>query len=1266
MAKKTYAERLAEVKASSKLSSKSTSATLQNQIDNYKTRLTASGVDPTKATDTRNPLEKMLNLRQDQNAIFDVFELINRPQQALFNTIDAAQTGKDKSDAFIAGLSGDQTTSGGKLFRNTGIGNDDKVTWNPGTWKNSIDDILGFGADVLLDPADLIPINTVGKVSKLVGKNSRAIKTIGDSLEELSKSNKLVSIAGDVLPTKADDLVQALAKGKVGMLDEAGNVVDAAKKLNISDSVLKTIETGKDTTTLTDAVFKGGVAGGKKVLKTGDNAFSSILSKMDNKALENSGKATKKAAVYEDTKTALKSIFNSNNRISKRALKKFAQDKGISQIATDELMGLNKTLDNQLSAAVESTGLERKTINKEITKYLSQKQANLFPTKTIDNIIAEQSSDLAQNLSIPTIYKTVDGTSIKEMFKKTIGNEKLYKDYITESDGYLHLTDDGLAYLKKISEDPLKSDFFTATYNNIGTSENLNKLADDIRSKIETKGYKPNSFDNLILKQEVDLADNADLLSKHPEIKAIADENYFAKAKKIVDDDTGLKLQKKNGEVYSDVDYMHRSQSDELQKYRKLINETKPSSMLNIKDPSLKKVAGESTSRFMNVGFYNDIGADLVKRVPASEMSRGLREAITNGKLQEEFSSNVLDFAHNYRADSVNAKILNDMLVTPLKEDSQVLYKVMDERNALDKTRYKLDQAVQRLDAGEPLDNLLNGIDIKDTSRDNLATMLDDATAKVAEFDTKEAPTLFKDSIIIPDRVMNKTSTFAKSTPGYTRVDIKTLQTKINRLLSYDGSGLDKKTIEKISSQFNSGKYYSEAAYLDSRVANMINLVDADSASEMFGSIMNVIDSVNSLFKMGKLLSPAYNARNVTGGALNMMIAGVPPSKIWSTYKYGIITSKNAKKAIELIKNGTPIEKLPDNLGEAYQTYRRFLEYGFGEQTATKLYGLEKVTAEQNTTTLPGILGKGEQGVKAVNKANANMNSFMDNASRLGIMKYFDDNPQKLYDLGVDNAGDAIRKIAFDPDDLSTTESNVMRKIIPFYTFTKKNLAFQLDNLPNNVTKYYKLQKAVDSTWTANGVDKKDLQEYQRNGTIIPLPLIGGDDIAYFKLNLPSSDVYEWLSNPVERGVSSTSPIIKYGYEKATGKNVFTGRDIEDYKGQKATNSFSDLPFNLGTKKNEWLAGQIGLDTPIRSVMGAVNLATSSDKKAAFGDFLGITGSKNVDSFALNNQYKELNALQDYIKLSSANGTPIETMAELENRNIDVDSIKAKIQALIK
>ena len=93
-------------------SKKSTTQLSKNNklINNRLARLEAGGVDTTSALDDRTALEKLLNLRQNQGAFRDVFEVLGRPQQALFSGWKASQEGKDIKEAALSGLKGKDYT----------------------------------------------------------------------------------------------------------------------------------------------------------------------------------------------------------------------------------------------------------------------------------------------------------------------------------------------------------------------------------------------------------------------------------------------------------------------------------------------------------------------------------------------------------------------------------------------------------------------------------------------------------------------------------------------------------------------------------------------------------------------------------------------------------------------------------------------------------------------------------------------------------------------------------------------------------------------------------------------------------------------------------------------------------------------------------------------------------------------------------------------------------------------------------------------------
>ena len=106
------------VKMPTSTSSSSYKTNMQKSVDNYKKRLRAVGVDAEDTTDKRNAIEKLLNLKEDQNVLFDIFEALNRPQNALFTGIDYAANGGKFGEGFLEGFAGNDETTGKDLLVN--------------------------------------------------------------------------------------------------------------------------------------------------------------------------------------------------------------------------------------------------------------------------------------------------------------------------------------------------------------------------------------------------------------------------------------------------------------------------------------------------------------------------------------------------------------------------------------------------------------------------------------------------------------------------------------------------------------------------------------------------------------------------------------------------------------------------------------------------------------------------------------------------------------------------------------------------------------------------------------------------------------------------------------------------------------------------------------------------------------------------------------------------------------------------------------------
>ena len=189
---------------------------LQSQVNNLKARLEAGGVKNPKVDD-RNALERWLNLEQDQGLIGDVFELLGRPQQALFTGIKNSQEGGSFLEGMKEGITGKEDTEFKEVLMNTGAFEDEKGKLN-------LVDALGFAGDVLLDPLDLALIPVTGGASVAVG----AVDTAGDAAKatkSLKSVNDLLFEGAGKVAKKGSKIADTGIEKGLKKLDEARGVI---------------------------------------------------------------------------------------------------------------------------------------------------------------------------------------------------------------------------------------------------------------------------------------------------------------------------------------------------------------------------------------------------------------------------------------------------------------------------------------------------------------------------------------------------------------------------------------------------------------------------------------------------------------------------------------------------------------------------------------------------------------------------------------------------------------------------------------------------------------------------------------------------------------------------------------------------------------------------------------------------------------------------------------------------------------------------------
>lgn len=508
---------------------------------------------------------------------------------------------------------------------------------------------------------------------------------------------------------------------------------------------------------------------------------------------------------------------------------------------------------------------------------------------------------------------------------------------------------------------------------------------------------------------------------------------------------------------------------------------------------------------------------------------------------------------------------------------------------------------------------------------------------------------------------------------GYTKMLKDEVAKTISALeanLRFQGeSKMARDLIKELKSSLRSGRM----PVMENHIFEMVKVSNAATPKKA----LQLLDVINNGFKVGKTTSIGFNIKNFTGNAMNQWLSGVPVQAM-PVYWNKAVSMRNEMKTIEKIITEEGIEALTDSQKSLFSVYREFLDAGFMSRSSIySLQGLDstvrwgdKAANEKVFTSLMD---------NPVTRANMNVNLAVDNYARLSLYLYAKDNPQYLTKLGLnagkaDAAMQAVRLVHFDPHDLTFFEDDVMKRLVPFYTFTRQNMAFQLKNLVRHSEKYRRLFKAFDM-WNEQfaGLAPEDLQQYQRDQLYMPIWKKQNGELVMAKFSLPVtalSEIQFGFEDFTQNVVSKLSPVIRAPFEAATGTQTFTGQPIERYQGELSTR----IPLPGVTKSTEWLMGQVGIDTALSTVtqlgQAAYQTATGQDVTQSIGKATGVFDVVNPQDAQLSKLYSTIESLSAREKVLKSKGVEIPTLDAIQsasaNNKLSVQSAQLqKITDLI-
>ena len=147
-----------------------------------------------------------------------------------------------------------------------------------------------------------------------------------------------------------------------------------------------------------------------------------------------------------------------------------------------------------------------------------------------------------------------------------------------------------------------------------------------------------------------------------------------------------------------------------------------------------------------------------------------------------------------------------------------------------------------------------------------------------------------------------------------------------------------------------------------------------------------------------------------------------------------------------------------------------------------------------------------------------------------------------------DDFEEATRKVdqfLFDYSDLTDFEQNIMKRVIPFYTFMRKNIPMELEAMLNTPSIFRNINYGIDEI---QNMDENTVPENKRNEwrqDYIEIPYSRNLTDTSENIGINPQFPYQQLDRlDVDKLIGSTSPLIKMPLEAYTGSYAYTGMDI--------------------------------------------------------------------------------------------------------------------------
>jgi hypothetical protein len=310
--------------------------------------------------------------------------------------------------------------------------------------------------------------------------------------------------------------------------------------------------------------------------------------------------------------------------------------------------------------------------------------------------------------------------------------------------------------------------------------------------------------------------------------------------------------------------------------------------------------------------------------------------------------------------------------------------------------------------------------------------------------------------------------------------------------------------------------------------------------NEALNKAVESFDAIQNIWKAQALVAPSYHIRNFAGNLWNNFLADV------KTPAYALAAN---------LQNAMRTGKLSEAQNKLVQEMEKHGVIGTGQ------YGGDIAKTISN-----------EVGASSFNPLSQKFGGYRLNK---WIGSGVEDNAKIAHFLskraegyGTKEAADSVKKYLFDYGDLTNVERGLFKRVLPFYTWTSKNLPLQIQQFVENPGKFSKI--ATTKKDFEQGVaqpNEKYMSDYIKSNAPVRVKTDENGNTMYFLLGqwLPAASAINFLSQPLDNTLGMVSPLAKLPYENLTNQGTFfkdtmgNYENIQKFPGQKTSYLGLDL-----------------------------------------------------------------------------------------------------------